>query len=510
MGHNPYTKPHIAVIAFVLTAVLAVLLGGCTREQLPGGANAADETAKPIGIMIPLHQNQAPPAEMMTAVERAAQAKLEVDWIPNDNYKDKLINALQTNSLKQVTYVNQTDYGIVKNALRSDMFWEIGPYLEFYPNLKKLNKEILKETAVQEKLYGLYTERPLSRQGVILRKDWLDRLKLKEPTTVDELYEVLRQFTYNDPNGNGAQDTIGLADRGDLTYGAFKTLSSYFGTPNNWGVRDGKLVPDFMTAEYVDTMNYMKKLVSEGSMNKDFAVTSKQIQRYMLISGKAGGFIGSMEDAPRLLRELQKFEPNAQLTLINRIRGPKGEGVWANPGFGGLFLFSKKAIANEQELRRILAFFDRSMDQNVSKLLNFGIEGKHYKTVDGQIVVTAEMDQLYDSEVLPLTSFVIAGMSNPNLMKSKQEREDPLAVKADQLTKDNESILIRDQTLSLTSTTNEVIGGELAEVITNATYNYILGKIDLAQFRNEIATWEKRGGASIIREYNEAYQAGRN
>lgn len=148
-------KSGATVMVVMMAIVLAVLLSACSKKEESGDNPSQDMSTKPIGIMIPLHQNQAPPPDMMAAVEQAAQAKLEMDWIPGDNYKDKLINALQTNSLKQVTYVNQTDYSFVKNAIRSDMFWEIGPYLEFYPNLKKLNKDILKETAVQGRQYGL-------------------------------------------------------------------------------------------------------------------------------------------------------------------------------------------------------------------------------------------------------------------------------------------------------------------------------------------------------------------
>ncbi|WP_028550085.1 extracellular solute-binding protein [Paenibacillus sp. UNC451MF] len=499
-------RKRILVIAFILF-MAAFLTIGC--EQQNQQQNNQGVSSRPIGIMVPLHQNQAPPQEMLRTVEQAAQAKLEMDWIPNDNYKEKMINALQTNSLKQVTYVNQSDYVYVKNAIRSGMFWEIGPYLNFYPNLKTLNKSILNESSVQGKTYALYTERPASRQGVILRKDWLDKLHLKEPTTTEELYQVLKQFTYNDPDGNGIQDTLGIADRGDLTYGAFKTLSSYFGTPNNWGIQDGALVPEFKTRSYLDTMDFMRRLVNENIMNKDFAVTSKQIQRYMLINGKAGGYIGSMADAPRLLNELRKFDPKADLTLINRIQGPKGVGVWSNPGFSGVFLFSKKAIKNEEELRNILSFFDRSMGPEVSNLLQYGIEGKHYELNQGKVLVTAAMNQLRDTDVLPLTSLIVGGMNNPNMMTLKED-EDPMVIKANQLSKDNDQILIHDLTEGLSSQTYDLMGANLTDIVNDATFNYILGKIDLPAFQSEIRTWESRGGADIMNEYNEAYQKKNN
>ena len=41
------------------------------------------------------------------------------------------------------------------------------------------------------------------------RKSWLENLNLNVPSTVDEFYEVMRAFTYDDPDGNGVDDTFG-------------------------------------------------------------------------------------------------------------------------------------------------------------------------------------------------------------------------------------------------------------------------------------------------------------
>ncbi|MBJ8193936.1 sugar ABC transporter substrate-binding protein, partial [Bacillus cereus] len=78
---------------------------------------------------------------------------------------------------------------------------------------------------------------------------------LKVPTTLDELYEVARAFTEDDPDGNGKNDTTGFVDRSDLRYSSFKTLSSYFGTPNGWKVDEsGKFTPEFDTPQYLETL----------------------------------------------------------------------------------------------------------------------------------------------------------------------------------------------------------------------------------------------------------------
>ena len=57
----------------------------------------------------------------------------------------------------------------------------------------------------------------------MVRKDWLDKLGLEEPSTMDEVADMLRAFINDDPDGDGEADTIGLAMRADV----------YGGYPNN-------------------------------------------------------------------------------------------------------------------------------------------------------------------------------------------------------------------------------------------------------------------------------------
>ena len=42
-------------------------------------------------------------------------------------------------------------------------------------------------------------------RGWWVRQDWLDKLGLKAPQNVDELYTVLKAFRDRDPNGNGKE-----------------------------------------------------------------------------------------------------------------------------------------------------------------------------------------------------------------------------------------------------------------------------------------------------------------
>ena len=45
-------------------------------------------------------------------------------------------------------------------------------------------------------------------QGPIVRKDWLDKLGIPMPETIDDWYAMLQAFRDKDPNGNGKKDDV--------------------------------------------------------------------------------------------------------------------------------------------------------------------------------------------------------------------------------------------------------------------------------------------------------------
>lgn len=486
----------------VSVILAAMLLGSCSSAK-DSDVHAESQSRPVITIMAPLHFPQGPDSSLIEQLETMTGTKLIIDWVPDEIYTDKMNAALTMNSLKKATFVKYTDYIFLKSAIRSGMFWEVGPYLGEFPNLRRLNDNILSQTAVDGKIYGLYTERPSSRQGVIIREDWLEQLNLEPPRTIDQLYDVMKQFTYGDPDGNGKQDTFGLTDRNDLVFGAFKTLSSYFGTPNNWTVENHRIIPDFETPQYKDTMDFMRKIYNEKLINQEFVVTSKDIQRDLLISGKAGVYIGSMTDVQRLSNEAKQVNPDARFTVVNRIEGPDGYKVWSIPNFNGLFLFSKSAIKTEEELKQVLGFFDRTMEADTANLMKYGLEGRHYALEGKEVLLPVKSEQLRISEVSPLYSLMIADLSNPNLMKVAQE--DPLLALAEKLTVDNEKFIVKDPTVHLESVAFDERSEELNKIITDATYHYILGQIDEAGFDKEVERWKRSGGEQIMEEFTQAY-----
>lgn len=507
-----FTKWGSAISA---AAVLASLLAGCSgKDHEPESANAgtaqpsgsapasATADAKPLKftIMADLHTPEVPTEDVLKLLEEKTNTDITIQWVPDGSYDEKFQASLATGTLPEAAFIkNQSSIALVRSAVESGQFWEIGPYLQDYPNLSKLNQDVLNNTKIDGKIYTLYQERDLARSGVIYRKDWADKLGLSEPKTTDDIYKMLKAFKEADLAGSG--NTVGLADRNDLVYGSFKALSSWFGTPNGWGEADGKLVPDFMTQGYMDTMKFIQKLYKEDLINKDFPVTSKTDQQNLMYTGRAGMYIGNLPDVKTMQEKTSKNVPEAQYDVTNTIAGPDGKpGLWAVPGYGSLLMFPKSSVKDEEQLKKLLGVFDKFFDPEVANLLKYGIEGKHYSMQDGKVVPISDVKVL-EKEATAYLGLALADFTNitPSLYTL------PVMEKANNLVKAAADFAIPDPTAALASKTSIEKGARLQDIIKDATYQFMIGKLDESGFQAAVQKWQDQGGADIIKEFNEAY-----
>ncbi|WNS43191.1 extracellular solute-binding protein [Paenibacillus sp. MMS20-IR301] len=500
----------------VLAVSSALVLGACGNNEpadtgqaaSPAGNGTVQETpaAKTkISWMNILHSTTPPTDTVLNKIEEITNTELDFTWVPDASKEERINTALASDSLADIVTLTLLENSSVRNALKAGVFWDVGPYLDEFPNLAAISQDMRTSASIEGKLYGIPMVKDLARNGVILRKDWLDKLGMAVPKTTDELMQVAKAFTEQDPDGNGSKDTTGFIDRSDLVFGAFKTLGSYFGTPSGWHVDDsGTVTPEFESEGYVKAMDYMKELYKGGYINQDFAVTAKTDQQQGFAQGKAGIYVGALFDSKNLLNMAKGIQDNMDLVMVNDITSTGNEAdraIWSSSnGVGGLMSFPKSEVKDEAELKQLLQFVNDIMSEEVFALMTYGIEGVHY-TVDADKAVTIINTELWQQEVQPFAS------ARPKEPGYVIHDADPLRTEAARLILDNEKHAVLNPMYSLESPTFSAEGSELQKIITDATYKYILEKIDLAAFKQEVEKWRKSGGNDIISEYEAAYKA---
>lgn len=488
---------------FSVIFALSLSIGSLTACSNESASNEGSKEPSEFSAMVKLHTPEVPDKKVLDILAKKTNMELDIQFVPATTYPEKVNTLFATGSFPDSVVLDLEMLTQYKEAIRDGQFWEIGPYLDEFENLSKMKEEVVENTKIDGKIYMIYEGKPASRQGMIYRKDWAEKLGLSAPTNTDEFYEMVRAFTEDDPDGNGKNDTIGLADRNELIFGAFKTVSSWFHTPNNFGVKNDKIEPEFMFPEYMETLDYFRDLHEKGYINKDFPVTSKTDQQAMLKNGTAGVYVGSMGDVQSLYTDAAAINPDVELEVHNKVAGPDGKfTVWSLPGYGNAILFPKSSVESEEELKKILAFYDYLMTPEGANLIYWGIEDEHYTIKDGMAEIKDQT--LFDREVLPIQTLEIAEEESNGRLKGYFTYEPQN--KAEELFADNEQYLIKDPTIGLDSPTFLEKSISLQKIIDDATYKYIIGDLDKKGFQAAVEEWKKQGGDKIIEEFSSSYQ----
>jgi len=130
-----------------------------------------------------------------------------------------------------------------------------------------------------------------------INTEWLQKLGLSKPTTIDELYDVLVAFRDKDPNGNGKKDEIPLMG---LTHALGEGVDHYiinafiqYSASRKAMIEDGRAFSFHDQDEYRQALIFMNKLVKEGLL-LEIAFTSsvKELQRLLNPTGSEPHILG--------------------------------------------------------------------------------------------------------------------------------------------------------------------------------------------------------------------------
>ncbi len=266
------------------------------------------------------------------------------------------------------------------------------------PNLTKIyteRPELRKQVETSDgRLYYFPSINPMqtveeigrkSYAGLIIRDDWLDKLGLATPNTIDEWYEVLTAFKTRDPNGNGFQDEIPF-DGWGLPY-----FLPAFGVLNTFCVKlDGTVAYGPMEPEYKAYLETMNKWYAEGLLGSNCLIHSEAWKTENIVNGLTGAFTG-LDNAWRYyLPDLQEKTSAASslqavpwITAADGVRYTPREDVASN--MATIVTVITSACKDPVAAVRLI---DYMYSEEGSNLLTWGIEGESYEVVDGRKQLT--------------------------------------------------------------------------------------------------------------------------
>jgi putative aldouronate transport system substrate-binding protein len=404
----------------VLSAMLVTLLSSCvvktekkdeTDDTLGSTPIIAEwkyveggpVSEKPIKISILVNPGADPAlpnpnSELLLYDHLQKRLGVEIDWqvMPIEEMNLRLMAGTD---LPDIAALHSSQKDLVVKLVKEDFFYSYDD-LNFVENMPYSQKQFKKSEysylldgyrSIYEdgKLYAFsdvgFTS-GIFANNLIINLVWLDILGLEEPSTLDELLQVLRAFRDKDPNNNKEKDEVPIVPGGN-----YITMQYWFNIfySNPWSFDNkGLLVYDYVTDKYKEFLKY-RKILHDENLEAQYSNND----RYELIKADKLGstiyvanwaktysnyspYYNKEEDIP-VFREI--------LPIVNYETG-KRQMFTAPPktigNSNGMFIL--KNSKHPEVCLRIADFLWGSPEYE--SMINFGIEGVSYKVLnDGTI-----------------------------------------------------------------------------------------------------------------------------
>ncbi|TDF91982.1 extracellular solute-binding protein [Paenibacillus piri] len=205
-------------------------------------------------------------------------------------------------------------------------------------------------TKRNDKHYGI----PTLTSGVpggrlmFIRNDWLNKLGLQPPKTIDELEKVLDAFVTKDPGGNGAKNTIGLTaglknSLIEQTADVSPIFGAYGAIPSQWmKLKNGEIGYGSVQPEIKPALAKLREWMAKGYLTKEVALSDGTKASEAFAAGKAGVMFGPHHTNLNSAKNLLKNVPGASYDFYALPTGPDGK-----VGYAGEKSYSSVMVINK-------------------------------------------------------------------------------------------------------------------------------------------------------------------
>ncbi len=311
-------------------------------------------------------------------MEKFANIKFDVTRVDVGVRAEKINLMFASNQLPDVFLHAGFGTGeLVQYGMQEKQLMPLNDLIDRYaPNIKKAFEQFKElraaSTCPDGKIYSLPavlldalrgTPNPIQNiQRPFIHYSWLQTLGMKDPETLDDLYDVLKAFKEKDPNKNGKADEIPFSGAWATAYNERVVVLSALGfvssgalskTGFNIAMKDGAPVVAEAHPLYAEYLKYMNKLFTEGMIDKDI-FTLTEVQANAKASQGAVGLI--LFGAPFVVDPQRWKEYEAFIPVTSQWNSKK---VWGGRGvaYPGTFLITSQCKYPEAAIRLADLYF---------------------------------------------------------------------------------------------------------------------------------------------------------
>jgi ABC-type glycerol-3-phosphate transport system substrate-binding protein len=247
--------------------------------------------------------------------------RTKITWIRllPDELQEKLNLLLASGQRPEIVQFNTDDFEFQLTA--SDLLQPLNDLLNSkMPNLRKVWGEAIWKAMTHPddgKIYAIPTELLFTyiHFTTMYRKDWLDKLGMKVPATVDEYYNTAVAMAQRDPDGNGKKDTYAFGGvQGYAGTRYFDHVFSAFGTHlQQWLDVNGKLANGYVLPGAKEGLKLMRRLYEAGAIDPEFITDDETRSANKVEVGRYGApnfYVFMFDSAHRYYKNFRDNSPN--------------------------------------------------------------------------------------------------------------------------------------------------------------------------------------------------------
>ncbi len=215
-------------------------------------------------------------------------------------------------------------------------------------------------------------------QGLVMRQDWLDKLGMDAPKSVDELEKVLEGFK---TISNRAPLVLRQDQYGFMLW-AYGTMPDFY--VDGETVKYGPLQP-----EYKQGLQKLNEWYNKGLLDNNFVSADSKYTQARMLNGDAGAFMGYVVSGMGALLDAKPSDqPSFDLVAV---RQPTLDGGKPEYSYTEDIIYQPRCVAiskNCKNLELAVRYLDFGYTDEGHNMYNFGIEGESYTMVDGKPIFT--------------------------------------------------------------------------------------------------------------------------
>lgn len=244
----------------------------------------------------------------------------------NDNYQETVSMTIASRELPDVMVVN--DMEMLQLLVDNDLIEDLTQVYEDCTSSRikdiynSYGSEILDNVTFDGKLMALPETNIDDGPSLCwLRKDWMDKLGLDAPKTVEDVENIVHEFVQKDPGGNGKGETVGLVCDDELTGGCGYSyeyqndiiFASFGAFPKQWIYnKDGEVVYGSVQNEAKAALGKLRQMYQQGTLDNNFLMRESSNIIELIVSGKCGSFFGPWWSPNNPLMSAMQNNPNAE------------------------------------------------------------------------------------------------------------------------------------------------------------------------------------------------------